>query len=93
MRFAQPGVLSAGLEAAGYADIREEQPILEMIWPGPPETLLRFWMEMANPGPEVPAETRSAIEKELLAHLRGIERDGTLPFTARVTVGSGRNPA
>lgn len=93
MRFAQPGVLSAGLEAAGYEDIREEQPIVEMIWPGPPETLLRFWMEMANPGPEVPAETWSAIEAEILAHLRGIERDGTLPFTARVTVGSGRNPA
>src|SRR5690606_6843712 len=93
MRFAQPGVLTAGLDAAGYEDIREEHPIVEMVWPGPPETLLGFWMIMANLGPEVPVDTRSAIEEEILDHLRGIERDGVLPFTARVTVGSGRNPA
>ncbi|NLD55230.1 MAG: class I SAM-dependent methyltransferase [Burkholderiaceae bacterium] len=93
MRFAIPSTLSAGLEAAGYEDIREEQPILDIVWPGPPETLLEFWMNMANLGPEVPAETRSAIEGELLDHLRSIERDGTLPFTARITIGSGRNAA
>jgi SAM-dependent methyltransferase len=92
MRFAIPGTLSAGLEAAGYEDVREEQPIVDIVWPGPPETLLGFWMNMANLGSEVPAGTREAIEGEILDHLRGIERDGALPFTARVTIGSGRNP-
>lgn len=93
MRFAQPGVLSAGLEAAGYDDVREEQPIVDIVWPGSPESLLAFWMDMANLGPEVPAETRAAIEKDLLAALRPLERPGGMRFTARVTIGSGRNPA
>ena len=93
MRFATPGTLSAGLEAAGYEDIREEQPRFDMVWPGPPESLLTFWMEMANLGPEVPAETRAAIEQEILDHLRTIEDADGLHFTARITVGSGRNPA
>jgi SAM-dependent methyltransferase len=93
MRFAIPGTLSSGLEAAGYDDIREEQPLLKMTWPGKPETLLTFWMEMANLGPDVPAETRAAIENDILAFLRGIEDAEGLHFTARVTVGSGRNPA
>lgn len=93
MRFAIPGTLSAGLEAAGYDDIREDQPLLEMVWPGPPETLLRFWMELANLGPEVPAETKAAIETEILEHLRTVEDSDGLHFTARITIGSGRNPA
>ncbi len=93
MRFAIPGTLSAGLEAAGYDDIREEQPLLKMTWPGKPETLLTFWMELANLGPDVPADTRTAIESDLLAHLREIEDADGLHFTASVTVGSGRNPA
>jgi SAM-dependent methyltransferase len=93
MRFAEAGTLSAGLEAAGYEDVREEQPRLDMLWPGPPETLLTFWMEMANLGPEVPPETRAAIESDILAHLREIEDADGLLFTVRVTVGSGRAPA
>lgn len=93
MRFAIPGTLSAGLKAAGYEDVREEQPFLQMLWPGAPETLLTFWMEMANLGPEVPAETRAAIEGDILAHLREIQDEDGLPFTVRITIGSGRNPA
>lgn len=93
MRFAEAGTLAAALEAAGYEDVREEQPVVPMVWPGPPESLLTFWMRMANLGPEVSPETRAAIEAEILAHLRGIEDADGLHFTARVTVGSGRNPA
>jgi len=93
MRFAIPGTLTAGLEAAGYEDVREEQPLLELVWPGPPDTLLAFWMDMANLGPEVPAGTRAAIEEEILTGLREVETADGLRFTARVTIGSGRNPA
>lgn len=93
MRFAEAGTLAAALEAAGYEDVREEQPTVRITWPGPPETLKTFWMEMANPGPEVSPDTRAEIERDILAHLHSVADDAGLHFTARVTVGSGRAPA
>ncbi|HYH12779.1 MAG TPA: methyltransferase domain-containing protein, partial [Thermomicrobiales bacterium] len=89
MRFAEAGTLTAALEAAGYVDVQEEQPVVTMTWPGPPETLLTFWMELTNLGPEVPSEIRTSIEEDILAHLHTVEDSQGLHFTARVTVGSG----
>lgn len=93
MRFAEAGTLADALAAAGYEDVREKQPLVNMTWPGPPETLLTFWMEMANLGPEVPSEIGTSIEEDILAHLRTVADSVGLHFTARVTVGSGRAPA
>lgn len=93
MRFAEAGILAAALEAAGFADVREDQPVVRMTWPGPPATLLTFWMEMVNRGPDVPAGPRSDIERDILQVLGGVEDSDGLQFTARVTFGSGIAPA
>lgn len=92
MRFAEQGTLTAALESAGYDDVREDHPLLEIVWPGPPETLLVFWMDMANIDIEVPIETRAAIHSELQDGLQRTERPDGMHFTARVAIASGRAP-
>ena len=93
MRFAAPGTLAGALKAAGFEDVREEQPVVDFVWPGSAEAMREFWLAMANVGDDVPAQTRAAFARDLLDGLRPAEVDGELRFTARVVVASGRAPA
>ena len=93
MRFAEPGTLTRALASAGYSDIQEDHPVMALTWPGPPETLHTFWLQMANFGEEIPAATREAVASDLLEALRATAQPDGLHFTARIAIASARAPA
>jgi len=91
MRFAQPGTLTRALTAAGFKDVREESPVVEIVWPGPAETELQFWLNLSRAEEQVAPEQREQFRADALAVFRQFERDGALHFSARIVVASGQS--
>jgi SAM-dependent methyltransferase len=89
MRFAESGSLSSALQEAGFVDVRESSPTVEMVWPGEPESLQRFWMELRNANETLAPDQRDALAADLLAALEPLVTGGGIRFTARVVIGSG----
>jgi SAM-dependent methyltransferase len=90
-RFAAPGSLSAALRAVGYADIREEARTVDLVWPGPAETLRAFWLEVSRAEERVPAEQREAFRADVLASLRRYADGDAVRLPATVVLASGRS--
>ena len=90
MRFAATGSLTRVLTAAGFQDVREEAPVVEMVWPGPAATNLAFWLDLTGVEAKVAPERRAAFRAAVLASLRRCERAGQLHFSAPIVVASGR---
>lgn len=93
MRFAQAGTLGAALERAGFEDVREDAPKVTLTWPGSPETMREFTLDMTNAREQLEPDAYEVFAADLLAALELARADDTLRFTARVVIASGRNPA
>jgi SAM-dependent methyltransferase len=89
MRFAEPGSLSRALTAAGFMDVRESSRVVDLIWPGPAETHLAFWLDLTNIQEKVPRERQTAFHTDLLAALRRYETEGELRYSAQIVIASG----
>ena len=92
-RFAQPGSLTAALEAAGFDDIREEARRVGCSWPEGPERLRDLWYDLTRLDQQVPADRKPALDADVLASLaRFAAGDGlTMPATIVVASGLGRS--
>jgi len=89
MRFAAPGSLSAALTLAGFGDVREETRVVEMVWPGPVETLFEQWTEISRIESRVALERRSEFRRNVLASLRRYADGETVRVSAPIVVASG----
>ncbi len=89
MRFAMEGSLGAALRAAGFADVREETLVVEMVWPGRVETLREQWLDLTGIGGRIPAERRADFERDVLAGLNRYADGETVRLAAAVVVASG----
>jgi SAM-dependent methyltransferase len=49
LRYAAPGSLSSELSAAGFEAVHEQQDVVELPWPGPPDELWQHLYEVAIP--------------------------------------------
>ena len=90
MRYAAPGSLSGALRAAGYRDIHEETRTVDLVWPGPAETLRDFWLELTRLEAKVPPDRREAFRADVLASLRRHAEGDAIRLPAPVVVATGR---
>jgi len=89
-RFAEPGSLSAALEAAGFADIREETRRVMFSWPESPERLRDLWYDLTRLDQQVPADRKPALDADVLASLARFAEGEDLKLPATVVIASGR---
>ena len=88
-RFSAPGSLSAELQQAGFADVREELRTVEMVWPGTVETLERHWFDLSAIESRVAQERHADLHKDVRRSLERYAAGGTPRFTAALVVASG----
>lgn len=88
-RVAEPGSLSAALVVASFADVREEAPLVDLVWPGPPESLARIWLELTRVEGRVEPDRREAVRADVAAAYERFTEGGTLRMPVRVVVASG----
>lgn len=89
-RFAKPGTLSARLREAGFADVREESRVVDFIWPGIPESLRDFWLELTGMEEKIAPERRAAFRDAVAAAFRPYSAGYTVALTAKIVIASGR---
>jgi len=89
-RFAQPGSLSAALEAAGFADIREEARRVVFSWPEGPERLRDLWYDLTRLDQQVPADRKPALDAAVVASLARFAEGDALTMPATIVLASGR---
>ncbi len=75
---------------AGFADVREELPTVEMVWPGTVETLARQWFELSGIEERVAEERRAELHKDVLRSLGRFAEGGTARFAVQIVVASGK---
>jgi ubiquinone/menaquinone biosynthesis C-methylase UbiE len=89
-RFAKQGTLSARLKKAGFSDIREESRFVEFIWPGIPESLRDFWLELTGMEEKIAPERRASFRDDIAAAFRRFTVGYTVELTAKIVIASGR---
>ena len=89
-RFAQPGSLSAALEAAGFTDIREEARRVVCSWPDGPDQLRALWYDLTRLDQQVPADRKPALDADVLASLARFDEGDGLKMPATIVIASGR---
>lgn len=89
-RFAAPGSLGAALHGAGFADVREEARRVDLVWPGPPESLRRFWLELTRLEDRLPVDRLEGLRADVLAAFRRHAEGEAVRLPATVVVASGR---
>ena len=92
MRFAEPGSLSAELTTAGFRDVREDQPILELTWPCPPQRVLDVVLDVSRVEDNIPVDRQAAFRQEILAVYNQFARGEETHIPARVVIASGAAP-
>jgi ubiquinone/menaquinone biosynthesis C-methylase UbiE len=91
--FARPGSLTEALAAAGFEELREEALEIEMVWPGPPAELWRFFQEVTASFAEMKRDLPGDWERisgEAEAALGAYARDGEVRLPGLIHVASGR---
>lgn len=89
MRFAQSGSLSAALARAGYTDIREDSPVVEMPWPGPPQLMMDNLLDVSRVEDNVASDRREAMRADILRAYRQFAKGDETLLTARIVIASG----
>ena len=89
-RFAQPGSLSAALEAAGFADIREEARRVICSWPESPERLRDLWYDLTGLDQQVPPERKPSLDADVLTSCTRFAEGDMIKMPATIVVASGR---
>jgi SAM-dependent methyltransferase len=65
MRFAASGSLSAALTAAGFQQTWEQNPRVEMVWSGPPQTVIEILLDVSRIEEAVPPDRHDAMRADL----------------------------
>jgi SAM-dependent methyltransferase len=89
MRFAAPGSLSAALSAAGYRDIREDTPPVEMVWNGPPQTVIDIMLDVSRIEEAVPPDRHDAMRADLHNAYKQFTSGDETRLPVRVVIASG----
>ena len=89
MRFAAAGTLSAALREAGFADVHEEARTIQMVWPGPGESLVRQWLEISRIEERVSGDRVEALRADVLRSVNRFAEGDTVRMTAEIVVASG----
>jgi len=89
-RFAQPGSLSAALDAAGFEDIREEARRVVFSWPESPERLRDLWYDLTHLDQQVSTDRKPALDAAVLASLARFTEGEDLKLPATIVIASGR---
>jgi SAM-dependent methyltransferase len=92
-RFAAPGSLAAELDAAGFKQVDEASPLMDVSWPGPPQEAWEQFYDVAVPlqplvNSLTPEERAQAID-EVIAELHRYYDGTTVHLTAAVVIASG----
>ncbi len=92
-RFAAPGSLAAELEAAGFTQVAEASPVMDVSWPGHPEDAWQQFYDVAIPLHPIidglpPKERQEAID-EVIAGLRPYYDGTQVHLTTAVVVAAG----
>ena len=90
MRFAQAGSLTTALDEAGFREIREESPVVEMVWPGPPQLVIDTQLDISRIEERVPPQRREAMRAELLRAYEPYVDGEVTRLQARVVIASGQ---
>lgn len=89
MRFAAPGSLSAALTAAGFQQTWEEDPRVEMVWPGPAETVVDTLLDVAGLVQTVPPDRYEAMRADLLDTYNQFEAEDATRLIVRIVLATG----
>jgi ubiquinone/menaquinone biosynthesis C-methylase UbiE len=93
-RFAQPGSLSAILQAAGFRDVQEETKTLPWTWPGTPEEVWEQAQAVSVPFRpllnRVPTNLWPQVHAEVHQAIRQFVKGENVEFGASVVLSSGR---
>jgi SAM-dependent methyltransferase len=65
MRFAAAGSLTAALSAAGFTEIREDAPLVDMVWPGSPQVVIDTLLDVSRVEDAVSPDRRDEMRAEL----------------------------
>jgi ubiquinone/menaquinone biosynthesis C-methylase UbiE len=91
--FGERGLLKSRLEAAGFAQVREEVRTVPGRWNGSAEEYWQQFTEVAAPFRPLVAkltgETRARAEAEILAGLRKLSDGSTITMPLEIVVGTG----
>jgi SAM-dependent methyltransferase len=91
--FGERGLLKSRLEAAGFAQVREEVRTISGRWMGPPEEYWQQFTEVAAPFRPLVAkltgETRLQAEAQILAELRKLSDGSVITMPLEIVVASG----
>jgi SAM-dependent methyltransferase len=92
-RFAEPGSLSAALNASGFVHVDEETRTVPWTWPGPPEEVWEQAQAVAVPFrpmlERVPAERWPEINAEVRSEVAKYSDGEKIEFGAAVVLASG----
>ena len=89
-RFATAGSLAAALRDAGFGDVREEARTVDLTWPGPPESLRAFWLDLSRIEDKVPPDRLDALRADLLASFRRYADGDGVRLPAAIVLATGR---
>lgn len=91
--FGERGLLKSRLEAAGFAQVREEVRTVPGRWNGSAEEYWQQFTEVAAPFRPLVAkltgETRARAEAEILAGLRKLSDGSTITMPLEIVIGTG----
>jgi ubiquinone/menaquinone biosynthesis C-methylase UbiE len=91
--FGERGLLKSKLEAAGFADVREEFKTVQGRWAGSPEEYWQQFTEVAAPFrpliAKLTGETRAKAEAEIYAALRTKSDGSTITLPLEIVAGTG----
>lgn len=91
--FGERGLLKSRLEAAGFAEVREEVRTVTARWTGSPEEYWQQFTEVAAPFRPLVAkltpETRAKAQAEIIAGLRKLFDGTTITMPLEIVIGTG----
>jgi ubiquinone/menaquinone biosynthesis C-methylase UbiE len=91
--FGERGLLKSRLEAAGFAEVREEFRTVQGHWAGSPEEYWRQFTEVAAPFrpllAKLTGEARAKAESEICAALKEKSDGSTITLPLEIVVGTG----
>jgi SAM-dependent methyltransferase len=90
LRFARSGSLSAALREAGFADVREETPLVPLPWPGTPEEFLGYirsdMVTFDTLLLRIAPERRTAVLDEVFTSVRAYDDGECVQFNTAIVV-------